>query len=123
MKEEEAIFGPLLKENFEQKELEDMNETILQQHMFFREKIRSEKTLVKAVKRKRSGEVFDDLDFTLDDLRFKKSYCQEVDDHLVSFLAFFNIFQNLELQRVMLRELRVLIIIWMWQNSTDIIIF
>jgi hypothetical protein len=32
--------------------------------------------------------VFDDLDFTLDDLRFKKSYCQEVDDHLVSF-AFF----------------------------------
>lgn len=123
MKEEEAIFGPLLKENFEQKELEDMNETILQQHMFFREKIRSEKTLVKAVKRKRSGEVFDDLDFTLDDLRFKKSYCQEVDDHLVSFLAFFNIFQNLELQRVMLRELRVLIIIWMWQNSTDIIFF
>ena len=100
-----------MKENFEQKELEDMNETILQQHMFFREKIRSEKTLVKAVKRKRSGEVFDDLDFTLDDLRFKKSYCQEVDDHLVSFLAFFNIFQNLELQRVMLRELRVLIII------------
>ena len=123
MKEEEAIFGPLSKENFEQKELEDMNETILQQHMFFREKIRSEKTLVKAVKRKRSGEVFDDLDFTLDDLRFKKSYCQEVDDHLVSFLAFFNIFQNLELQRVMLRELRVLIIIWMWQNSTDIIFF
>ena len=84
MKQEEAVFGPLLKENFERKELEDMNETVLKQHSFFREKVRSEKTLVKAVKRKRSGEVFDDLDFALDDLRFKKSYCQEVNDHMVS---------------------------------------
>ena len=87
MKQEEAIFGPLLKENFERKELEDMNEAVLKQHLFFREKVRSEKTLGKAVKRKRSGEVFDDLDFSLDDLRFKKSYCQEVNDHLVRFLS------------------------------------
>jgi hypothetical protein len=83
MKEEEAVFGPLLKENFERKELEDMNETVLKQHTLFREKVRSEKSLVKAVKRKRSGDVFDELDFTLDDLRFRKSYCQEVNDHLV----------------------------------------
>lgn len=36
MKEEEAVFGPLLKENFERKELEDMNETVLKQHTLFR---------------------------------------------------------------------------------------
>ena len=40
MKEEEAVFGPLLKENFERKELEDMNETVLKQHTLFREKVR-----------------------------------------------------------------------------------
>ena len=45
---------------------------------------RVEKSLVKAVKRKRSQDVFqDDLDLTFDDLRFRKSYCQEVNDHLV----------------------------------------
>ena len=42
MKEEEAVFGPLLKENFERKELEDMNETVLKQHTLFREKVRQE---------------------------------------------------------------------------------
>jgi hypothetical protein len=89
MKEEEAVFGPLLKENFERKELEDMNETVLKQHTLFREKVRSEKSLVKAVKRKRSGDVFDELDFTLDDLRFRKSYCQEVNDHLVIIIILY----------------------------------
>jgi hypothetical protein len=38
MKQEEAVFGPLLKENFERKELEDMNETVLRQHTFFRDR-------------------------------------------------------------------------------------
>ena len=103
MKQEEAVFGPLLKENFERKELEDMNETVLKQHSFFREKVRSEKTLVKAVKRKRSGEVFDDLDFALDDLRFKKSYCQEVNDHMVS--SSFN--HSFGTRKQFLRELKV----------------
>ncbi len=55
-----------------------MNEKVLEQHNLFREKVRSEKSLHKAVKRKQSEDVFqgDDLGFDLDDLRFKKSYCQ-----------------------------------------------
>jgi len=55
-----------------------MNEKVLEQHNLFREKVRSEKSLLKAVKRKMSDEVFteDDFGFDLEDLRFKKSYCQ-----------------------------------------------
>ena len=39
MEEEEAVFQPLLQENFEAKELADMNEMVLRQHSLFREKV------------------------------------------------------------------------------------
>ena len=83
MEEEEAIFQPLLVENFDSKELKDMKEIVQKQHSLFRERVKSEKSL-KALKRKRSQEVDKsaDLDFNLEDLRFKKSYCQEVNDFL-----------------------------------------
>jgi len=79
MEEEESIFQPLLVENFDSKELKDMKEIVQKQHSLFRERVKSEKSL-KALKRKRS-QVVDksaDLDFDFEDLRFKKSYCQEV---------------------------------------------
>lgn len=82
MEEEESVFQPLLNENFDSKELKDMKEIVQKQHSLFREKVKSEKSL-KALKRKRpedSGKP--ELDLTLDDLRFKKSYCQEVSDFL-----------------------------------------
>ena len=60
-----------------------MNKTVTEQHAIYKEKIKSEKSL-KAVKRKLSDEVFDtEDDFGLDSaLRFKKSYCQEVNERL-----------------------------------------
>ena len=75
--QEEAIFRPLLAENFDDTELEAMNKTVTEQHAIYREKVKSEKSL-KAVKRKLSDEIFKQDDFGLDSLRFKKSYCQEV---------------------------------------------
>ena len=57
-----------------------MNKTVTEAHAVYREKVKSEKSL-KAVKRKLSDEVFKQSDFGLDDaLRFKKSYCQEVNE-------------------------------------------
>ena len=81
--QEEAIFQPLLADNFDDTELEAMNKTVTEQHAIYKEKIKSEKSL-KAVKRKLSDEVFDaEDDFGLDSaLRFKKSYCQEVNERL-----------------------------------------
>lgn len=80
MAEEEAIFQPLLDENFDSKELKDMKETVEKQHTFFREKVKTEKSL-KALKRKRPGnDKSGELGFTLEDLRFKKTYCQEVNE-------------------------------------------
>ena len=55
MEEEEAIFQPLLVENFDSKELKDMKEIVQKQHSLFRERVKSEKSL-KALKRKRSQE-------------------------------------------------------------------
>jgi len=87
MDEEESIFQPLLVENFNSKELKDMKEVVQRQHSFFREKVKSEKSL-KALKRKRSdagdkpSQQEQQLDFSLEDLRFGKSYCQEVSDFL-----------------------------------------
>lgn len=74
------VFQPLLNENFEAKELADMNEVVLKQHTLFREKVQSEKCL-KAIKRKRHDDVFDEFEFSIDDLRFRKSYCQEVEEY------------------------------------------
>ena len=81
--QEEAIFQPLLADNFDDTELEAMNKTVTEQHAIYKEKIKSEKSL-KAVKRKLSDEIFDaEDDFGLDSaLRFKKSYCQEVNERL-----------------------------------------
>ena len=82
MEEEEAKFQPLLEENFNSKELKDMKEVVERQHSLFRERVKSEKSL-KALKRKRSDiDKSQELDFSLEDLRFKKSYCQEVSDFL-----------------------------------------
>ena len=81
MEEEEAKFQPLLEENFNSKELKDMKEVVKRQHSLFRERVKSEKSL-KALKRKRSDDKSHELDFSLEDLRFKKSYCQEVSDFL-----------------------------------------
>ncbi len=76
------VFQPLLDENFEAKELADMNEMVLKQHTLFREKVKSEKSL-QAMKRKRPDDIFDKtVDVDISDLRFRKSYCQEVNDHL-----------------------------------------
>ena len=59
-----------------------MKEVVQRQHSFFREKVKSEKSL-KALKRKRSPEQRrEELDFSLEDLRFRKSYCEEVNDFL-----------------------------------------
>jgi len=84
MEQEEAVFQPLLDQNFEPQELKQMNEKVLEQHNFYREKIK-EKNL-KAVKRKLSETEQDDphrLDADLDEmLRVKKSYCQEVSERL-----------------------------------------
>lgn len=80
MEEEEAVFQPLLKENFEPKELVDMNNMVLKQHSLFRAKVKREKSLSKATKRKREEDVFDNFDASFDSLRFRKSYCQEVND-------------------------------------------
>lgn len=74
------MFQPLLVENFEPKELADMKEIVQKQHSLFREKVKSEKSL-KALKRKSTVQP-QDLDFGLEDLQFRKSYCQEVNDHL-----------------------------------------
>ena len=81
--QEEAVFQPLLAENFDDTELEAMNKAVTEQHAFYREKVKTEKSL-KAVKRKLSEEVFETGDdFGLDSsLRFKKSYCQEVNERL-----------------------------------------
>ena len=78
MEEEESIFQPLLVENFDSNELKDMKEIVQKQHSLFREKVKSEKSL-KALKRKRSDvDKSEELGIDMDDLRFKKSYCQEV---------------------------------------------
>lgn len=79
MEEEEAVFQPLLQENFEAKELADMNEMVLRQHSLFREKVKLEKRL-KAIKRKRDDPVFDEFEASLEDLRFRKTYCEEVEE-------------------------------------------
>jgi len=70
MQEEEDIFQPLLAENFNQRELADMHETVLKQHNLFREKVKAEKNLQAATKRRRTEEVFEqELDFgNLEDL-------------------------------------------------------
>ena len=64
-----------------------MKEVVERQHSMFREKVKSEKSL-KALKRKRptgdnekSGSN-NELELSMDDLRFRKSYCQEVNDFL-----------------------------------------
>ena len=87
MEEEEEIFQPLLNENFEARELHDMNETVKQQHDLFRKKVKEEKSLKMAVKRKiqedeeeEENEEF--ASFSLEDLRFRKSYCQEVKEQM-----------------------------------------
>eukprot|EP00094_Tigriopus_californicus_P002281 TCALIF_02202-PA protein Name:"Similar to Fbxl5 F-box/LRR-repeat protein 5 (Mus musculus)" AED:0.08 eAED:0.08 QI:0/0/0/1/1/1/3/0/526 len=80
MEEEEAVFQPLLSENFEPRELVDMNEMVLKQHTLFRQKVKTEKSLSKAIKRKREEDVYDQFGASLEELRFRKTYCQEVDD-------------------------------------------
>ena len=77
---EESVFQPLLDENFDSNELKQMKEVVERQHSMFREKVKTEKSL-KALKRKRTDKS-NDLDFSLEDLRFRKSYCQEVNDFL-----------------------------------------
>ena len=77
---EESIFQPLLDENFDSNELKQMKEVVERQHSMFREKVKTEKSL-KALKRKRTDKS-NELDFSLEDLRFRKSYCQEVNDFL-----------------------------------------
>lgn len=89
MDEEEKIFTPLLSENFETKELTAMSEMVMKQHLLFRAKVKSEKSL-KAVKRKRSTEDYDDVlgivksanefEFSLEQIKFRKTYCEEVDE-------------------------------------------
>lgn len=79
MDEEEAIFQPLLNKYFELSELMSLRAQVLEQHKLWKEKVKTEKSL-KTLKRKCSEEVFDNLDVSLDDLRFRKSYCQEVND-------------------------------------------
>ena len=83
MEEEESVFQPLLVENFDSKELKDMKAKVEEQHSLFRERVKSEKSL-KALKRKHEKEQTDPElnNFSLEDLRFKKSYCQEVNDFL-----------------------------------------
>ena len=56
-----------------------MNEVVLKQHSLFREKVKTEKSLT-AIKRKREDDVFDEFQFSIQDLRFRKSYCQEVEE-------------------------------------------
>jgi len=82
MEQEEAVFQPLLDQNFEPQELEQMNQKVIEQHNFYREKIKEKK--LKAVKRKIDQEPRPSniLDLTFDELRVKKSYCQEVSDHV-----------------------------------------
>ncbi len=83
------VFTPLLNENFEIRELENMNEVVRRQHSLFREKVRvvyykyfiatvlklqifiqvrTEKSL-QAIKRKRDDDVFDEFEFSIEDLR------------------------------------------------------
>merc|ERR1712001_730130 len=84
MAEEESVFQPLLDQNFDTNELKQMKEVVERQHSMFREKVKSEKSL-KALKRKRpTGEKSgnNELELSMDDLRFRKSYCQEVNDFL-----------------------------------------
>ena len=80
----------MLNENFEEKELADMNDIVLKQHKLFRAKVekislkikknwtlkqhflfqvKSEKSL-RAIKRKRDDEVFDGFGFSLEELRY-----------------------------------------------------
>ena len=82
MEEEEAIFQPLLDQNFEPQELKQMNEKVIEQHKFYREKIKEKK--LKAVKRKLDDEPgpSNRLDLTFEALGVKKSYCQEVSEQL-----------------------------------------
>lgn len=70
--------------DFDTNELKQMKEVVERQHSMFREKVKSEKSL-KALKRKRpTGEKSgnNELELSMDDLRFRKSYCQEVNDFL-----------------------------------------
>ena len=83
MQEEESIFQPLLNENFDSNELKQMKQVVDCQHSIYREKVKSEKSL-KALKRKRPTDKSNELDFSIEDLRFKKSYCQEVNDFLTN---------------------------------------
>ena len=81
MAEEEAVFPPLLSENFEPKELVDMNDMVLKQHTLFRAKVKREKSLSKATKRKREEDVYGaEFGASFEELRFRKTYCQEVSD-------------------------------------------
>ncbi len=62
-----------------------MNEMVLKQHSLFRAKVKSEKSLKAAVKRKRGNDGDlpgggNEFEFTLDQIRFRKTYCQEVDE-------------------------------------------
>eukprot|EP00096_Caligus_rogercresseyi_P015300 TRINITY_DN7754_c0_g1_i1.p1 TRINITY_DN7754_c0_g1~~TRINITY_DN7754_c0_g1_i1.p1 ORF type:complete len:412 (+),score=161.23 TRINITY_DN7754_c0_g1_i1:614-1849(+) len=85
MTEEEQVFQPLLDKYFDEKELETLLSTVLEQHRLWKEKVSAEKSL-KLVKRKR--EHTDDEDdyiaeiaaSKLDTLRFRRSYCEEVND-------------------------------------------
>ena len=86
MEEEETVFQPLLNENFEAKELADMNEMVLKQHTLFREKVRNEKSLQKATKRKRREEVFDEeFEYSFEEMRFRQvvqecTICSRLDE-------------------------------------------
>ena len=44
LKQEEAIFQPLLTANFDVTELTEMNDNVIKQHALFREKVKSEKS-------------------------------------------------------------------------------
>uniref|UniRef100_A0A0K2UHQ8 F-box domain-containing protein n=1 Tax=Lepeophtheirus salmonis TaxID=72036 RepID=A0A0K2UHQ8_LEPSM len=83
MSEEEKVFQPLLNKYFDQKELENLLNTVLEQHRLWKEKVSAEKSL-KLVKRKRK---FDEDEYIaeiasakMDHLRFRRSYCEEVND-------------------------------------------
>ncbi len=80
MEEEESVFQPLLVENFDSKELKDMKEIVQKQHSLFREKVKTEKSLKALPLKRKRVEEKEDLGLDFDDLRFKKSYCQEVNE-------------------------------------------
>ena len=55
-----GLFQPLLNENFEPRELQDMNEMVLRQHNLFRAKVKSEKSLKQVrITIRKDGSLFD----------------------------------------------------------------